>query len=58
MVERKVGTVIRRQTLSPILSLFRLMPQPGSRFPEYKPGQYIALRRDDCKLTQRVVDAN
>lgn len=58
MAERKVGTVILRQTLSPILSLFRLMPQPGSRFPEYKPGQYIALRRDDCKLTQRVVDAN
>jgi hypothetical protein len=58
MVERKVGTVIHRQTLSPILSLFRLMPQPGSRFSEYKPGQYIALRRDDCKLTQRAVDAN
>ena len=31
------------------------MPQNGSRFPEYLPGQYIALRRDRCRLTKRVV---
>ena len=31
------------------------MPQEGTRFPEYKAGQYIALRRDDCRLTKRVV---
>lgn len=54
MAERKAGTVIRRQNLSPILSLFRLLPEEGSSFPEYKAGQYIALRRDDCKLTKKV----
>lgn len=29
------------------------MPEAGSRFPSYKAGQYIALRRDDCKLTRK-----
>ena len=32
---------------------FRLMPETGSRFPSYKTGQYIALRRDDCRLTRK-----
>jgi ferredoxin-NADP reductase len=32
------------------------MPQKGTAFPDYKPGQYIALRREDCLLTRRVVD--
>ena len=31
------------------------MPQSGSRFPDYLPGQYIALRRDRCRLTKRFV---
>jgi len=35
---------------------FRLMPQDGSRFPDYVAGQYIALRRDRCRLTKRVVE--
>jgi ferredoxin-NADP reductase len=32
---------------------FRLMPETGSTFPSYKAGQYIALRRDDCRLTRK-----
>jgi ferredoxin-NADP reductase len=31
------------------------MPQEGMRFPDYTAGQYIALRRDNCRLTKRVV---
>ena len=54
MAERKVGTVMYRHNLSPILAIFRLEPERGSTFPEYEPGQYIALRRENCKLTRRV----
>lgn len=42
------------QDLSSVLAIFRMMPQEGSRFPEYKAGQYIALRREDCKLTKKI----
>jgi ferredoxin-NADP reductase len=55
MAELKVGTVVDWRRLSPILAAFRLTPQDGGRFPDYQPGQYIALRRDDCRLTRRVV---
>lgn len=55
MAELKVGTAIDRRNLSPGLAIFRLRPQSGSRFPEYVPGQYIALRRDRCRLTKKVV---
>jgi ferredoxin-NADP reductase len=55
MAERKTGTVVHWQHLSPALSIFRLMPEEGSSFPEYKAGQYIALRREDCRLTKRVL---
>lgn len=58
MVDWKVGTAIDRRRLSPILEIFRLKPEPGSRFPNYVPGQYIALRRDRCRLTRRVIDAD
>ena len=54
MAGRKVGTVIYKQDLSPILTIFRLMPEAGSPFPSSKAGQYIALRRDDCKLTKKL----
>ncbi len=54
MAERKVGTVVHWQDLSSILAIFRMMPQEGSRFPEYKAGQYVALRREDCKLTKKI----
>lgn len=54
MVERKVGTVFYWHNLSPMISIFRFRPEPGGRFPDYKAGQYIALRREDCKLTKAV----
>lgn len=57
MAERRVGTVVSWQPLSPTLALFRLMPQSGHAFPDYRPGQYIALRREDCWLTRRTTDA-
>jgi ferredoxin-NADP reductase len=55
MADRRTGTVVHWQQLSPILSIFRLMPEDGSPFPAYKAGQYIALRRDDCRLTKRTI---
>jgi ferredoxin-NADP reductase len=54
MAERKIGRVIYWKGLSEILAIFRLMPQEGTNFPDYKAGQYIALRRDDCRLTKKV----
>lgn len=58
MAGRKVGTVTYKQDLSPILTIFRLMPEDGSLFPPSKAGQYIALRRDDCKLTKKLGKAD
>ncbi len=58
MAERKYGTVIYRQTLSSILEIFRVVPQDGTPFPEYKAGQYMALSRENCKLTRKVVSSN
>ena len=58
MAERKNGTVTYRRTLSPILEIFRLAPQDGTPFPDYKAGQYMALSRDDCRLTKKVVGTN
>ena len=55
MAELKVGTVEHWRKLSPILAVFRLMPARGSRFPDYEAGQYIALRREDCRLTKRII---
>jgi NAD(P)H-flavin reductase len=33
-----------------------LAPETGNRFPSYAPGQYIALRRENCRLTRRTTD--
>jgi ferredoxin-NADP reductase len=49
----KVGTVWHQRKLSSIQMSFRLMPETGSAFPSYQAGQYIALRRDDCRLTRK-----
>ncbi len=54
MAEKKTGTVTFRQTLSPLLEIFRVMPEQGSAFPDYKAGQYVALSRDNCKLTRKI----
>ncbi|MBI3195719.1 MAG: hypothetical protein HYZ34_14820, partial [Ignavibacteriae bacterium] len=56
MAERKTAKVIYQKSLSPILSIFRIVPEDRSEFPEYKSGQYIALSRDNCRLTKRVLD--
>ena len=58
MAELKVGAITEWRRISPSLLVFRMMPEPGTRFPDYKPGQYIALRREDCRLTKVVRDAD
>jgi ferredoxin-NADP reductase len=55
MANTKTGTVISWRNSSDILAVFRMMPEEGSKFPDYKTGQYIALRRNDCRLTKKVV---
>ena len=55
MADKKVGTIVYRHNLSPILSIFRLVPDVGCTFPEYDAGQYIALRREDCRLTKKIM---
>lgn len=55
MAEFKTGTVTHWKRLSPVLALFRVRPQAGTPFPGYKAGQYIAIRREDCRLTRKVV---
>lgn len=54
MADWKMGRVSTWTALSPTLAVFRLQPDPATPFPDYKAGQYIALRRDECKLTKRV----
>jgi ferredoxin-NADP reductase len=55
MPELRSGTICHWRQLSPVLAVFRLKPEPGHRFPPFTAGQYIALRRDGCRLTRRVV---
>jgi ferredoxin-NADP reductase len=54
MPEMRSGTVASWEQLSPTLASFRLAPQAPLRFPAYAAGQYIALRRENCRLTRRV----
>ena len=53
MAELRTGTVVHKAIVSATLMRFRLAPAAGARFPDYEAGQYIALRRDDCKLTRK-----
>src|SRR5436190_11083232 len=55
MAEKKTGTVNHWSYSSDVLAIFRLLPEEGSRFPNYKAGQYMALQRNDCRLTKKVV---
>jgi ferredoxin-NADP reductase len=55
MAEKKVGTVNYWRYSSDVLAIFRLMPESGSKFPNYKAGQYIALQRNDCRLTKKLI---
>ena len=54
MASRKVGNVIYKHDLSPKLTTFRVTPKNGGAFPPYTAGQYIALGRDDARLTKKV----
>ena len=54
MVQRRAGSIVYREDLSPHLMILRLMPELGSRFPPSKAGQYIALSSDDCELTTKI----
>ena len=59
MASRKTGTVVYKKDLSSALVIFRVNPEAGSEFPPYAARQYIALGRDDARLTKKVgVDAN
>lgn len=58
MVAQKQGTIVHWHSLSSVLAIFRLAPEDGSCFPVYVPGQYIALRREDCRLTKRTSDSD
>jgi ferredoxin-NADP reductase len=55
-VRQSVITTFQR--LSEMLCVLRLAPENGGRFPLYEAGQHIALRRDDCLLTKRVIGAD
>lgn len=54
MAERRVGTIAAWADLAPGLATFRLKPEPPTRFPDYRAGQYIALTREQCQLTVKV----
>src|SRR4029079_12459236 len=58
MADWKDGRVSTWTALTPTRALFRLEPEAGTPFPKYMAGQYIALRRDSCKLTRRVTGAD
>ncbi len=57
MTELLQGRVSLFQRISPLLCVLRIVPEDGRRFPDYRAGQYIALRREGCRLTKRVLDA-
>ncbi|MBI1804495.1 MAG: hypothetical protein HY033_01555 [Ignavibacteriae bacterium] len=56
MAERKYARLIHQHVLFPGLELIRIIPQDGDRFPSYSAGQYIALSRENCQLTRKIVD--
>ncbi len=56
MADRRIGTITSWVDLAQGLAVFRLKAEAGSPFPSYQAGQYIALTRQNCKLTVRVKD--
>lgn len=56
MAEKKAGAITSWVDIASGLSTFTLKPHPGNSFPDYQAGQYIALTRENCKLTARVKD--
>ncbi|MBK5256814.1 MAG: hypothetical protein JJE39_12335 [Vicinamibacteria bacterium] len=58
MAEKKIGTISAWADVASGLSTFKLKAQPGTSFPDYKAGQYIALLRENCRLTVKVKGAD
>ena len=58
MAEKKVGTISAWTDVAAGLATFKLEPEAGAAFPAYKAGQYIALTRENCRLTTKVKDAD
>jgi ferredoxin-NADP reductase len=58
MAKLKVARMTEWRSLSPVLATFRLVPNNGHSFAPYESGQYVALRRELCRLSKRVVDQN
>lgn len=56
MAEKRIGTITSWVEIASGLAVFRLKCQPGTSFPAYTAGQYVALTRENCKLTVRVKD--
>ncbi len=54
MAEKRVGAISSWTDVAPGLATFRLKAEAGTTFPDYKAGQYIALTRENCKLTTKV----
>ena len=54
MPDTRTGTITRWRQLSPMLATFRMVPEADHPFPSYEAGQYMALRRENCRLTRKV----
>jgi len=55
MADKKIGNMTDWKYSSDVLAIFRFWPEAGSKFPSYKAGQYMALQRNDCRLTKKIV---
>ena len=55
MAGKRVGTITYWRKSSPNIGIFRMIPESGHNIPFYKAGQYVALQRNDCRLTKKVV---
>src|SRR5262245_36722442 len=55
MAGKRVGTITCWRKSSPNIGIFRMIPESGHNIPFYKAGQYMALQRNDCRLTKKVV---
>jgi ferredoxin-NADP reductase len=58
MADKRTGAISAWTDVAPGLAIFRLEAEAGTSFPEYKAGQYIALTRENCKLTTKVKGAD
>ena len=56
MADRRTGTIASWSDVATDLATFRLKAEAGTAFPDYKAGQYIALTRENCRVTTKVKD--